>query len=95
LSHVFLIGIWATTSNLCPVKFFLYTMAGSVLMLVAIVYLYLRVAAEASTRQILSAIQSGRTPLTSLRIVLFLAFFLAFAIKVPLFRCTLVARTLT
>ena len=84
----FLIGIWGHDRRIyAAVKFFLYTMAGSVLMLVAIVYLYLRVGGGSfDYATILSAIQSGRTPLTSTEEVwLFLAFFFAFAIKVPLF----------
>jgi len=84
----FLIGIWGHDRRIyAAVKFFLYTMAGSVLMLVAIIYLYLRVGAGSfDYSTILSAIQSGRTPLASgEELWLFLAFFLAFAIKVPLF----------
>ena len=84
----FLIGIWGHDRRIyAAVKFFLYTMAGSVLMLVAIIYLYLRVGVGSFDYvTILSAIQSGRTPLTSgEEFWLFLAFFFAFAIKVPLF----------
>src|SRR6202040_2204686 len=82
----FLIGIWGHDRRIyAAVKFFLYTMAGSVLMLVAIVYLYLRVGGSFDYATILTAIQSGRTPLTSAEeLWLFLAFFFAFAIKVPL-----------
>ena len=84
----FLIGIWGHDRRIyAAVKFFLYTMAGSVLMLVAIIYLYLRVGGGSfDYATILSALQSGRTPLTSgEELWLFLAFFFAFAIKVPLF----------
>jgi NADH-quinone oxidoreductase subunit M len=83
----FLIGIWGHDRRIyAAVKFFLYTMAGSSLMLVAIVYLYLRMGGSFDYASILGAIQSGRTPLTSTEeLWLFLAFFIAFAIKVPLF----------
>jgi NADH-quinone oxidoreductase subunit M len=84
----FLIGIWGHDRRIyAAVKFFLYTMAGSALMLVAIIYLYLRAGGGSfDYSTILSAIQSGRTPLTSTEeLWLFLAFFLAFAIKVPIF----------
>ena len=84
----FLIGIWGHDRRIyAAVKFFLYTMAGSVLMLVAIIYLYLRVGGGSfDYATILGAIQSGRTPLTGTEeLWLFLAFFFAFAIKVPLF----------
>ncbi len=66
-------------------KFFLYTMVGSMMMLTAIIYIYNK-AGTFDYVDILSQIQSGRLvfdPHTEL--LLFLAFFLAFAIKVPLF----------
>jgi NADH-quinone oxidoreductase subunit M len=84
----FLIGIWGHDRRIyAAVKFFLYTMTGSVLMLVAIIYLYLRVGAGSfDYSTILDAIQSGRIGLTGTEeLWLFLAFFIAFAIKVPLF----------
>ncbi len=82
----FLIGIWGHDRRIyAAVKFFLYTMAGSVLMLAAIIYLY-NLAGTFDYITILSQMQSGKmvfTPTTEL--LLFLAFFIAFAIKVPLF----------
>jgi NADH-quinone oxidoreductase subunit M len=82
----FMIGIWGHDRRIyAAVKFILYTMFGSILMLVAILWLY----NEAGTfdfPDILSLIQSGQIvfpPHTEL--LLFGAFFLAFAIKVPLF----------
>jgi len=82
----FLIGIWGHDRRIyAAVKFFLYTMAGSVLMLGAIIFLYNR-AGTFDYIQILSQMQSGRLTLSSqAEMLLFLAFFLAFAIKVPLF----------
>ncbi len=84
----FLIGIWGHDRRIyAAVKFFLYTMAGSVLMLVAIIYLYQRAGTGSfDYTDILNALQSGKIALTSNEeLWLFLAFFLAFAIKVPLF----------
>jgi NADH-quinone oxidoreductase subunit M len=82
----FLIGIWGHDRRIyAAVKFFLYTMAGSVLMLGAIIYLY-NAAGTFDYVTILNQIQTGKlvfTPATEL--TLFLAFFIAFAIKVPLF----------
>jgi NADH-quinone oxidoreductase subunit M len=82
----FLIGIWGHDRRIyAAVKFFLYTMAGSVLMLAAIIYLYNR-SGTFDYLQIQSLIQSGRLvfdPQTELW--LFLAFFISFAIKVPIF----------
>jgi NADH-quinone oxidoreductase subunit M len=60
-------------------KFFLYTFAGSALMLVAILVLY----ARGGTFDLLALQQIGLEP--NLQMWLFLAFGLAFAIKVPLF----------
>jgi len=60
-------------------KFFLYTFAGSALMLVAILVLY----ARGGTFDLLALQQIGLEP--NLQFWLFLAFGLAFAIKVPLF----------
>ena len=82
----FLIGIWGHDRRIyAAVKFFLYTMAGSVLMLTAIIYLYNR-SGSFDYPTILAMIGSGRMALTwTEQILLFLAFFIAFAIKVPLF----------
>ena len=56
----FLIGIWGHDRRIyAAVKFFLYTMAGSVLMLVAIIYLSTRRRARFDYATILSAIGSG------------------------------------
>lgn len=88
----FLIGVWGGQRRIyAAVKFFIYTMVGSVLMLVAIISLYFfnETATGAGTfdfSTILANIQSGRLMLSSVQQYwLFLAFFLAFAIKVPLF----------
>jgi NADH-quinone oxidoreductase subunit M len=82
----FLIGIWGHDRRIyAALKFFLYTFAGSVLMLAAIIYLYNRTDTF-SYPAILAQLSSGRLTFTSSeQLVLFLAFFLAFAIKVPLF----------
>ena len=82
----FLIGIWGHDRRIyAAVKFFLYTMAGSVLMLAAIIYMYNR-SGTFDYGTILSMISSGRMSMTGTeQLLLFLAFFFAFAIKVPLF----------
>ena len=83
----FLIGIWGDERRVyAAIKFILYTMAGSVLMLVAILGLaYLHNAATGSLQlrpaEALRRCRSRRT----LQFWFFLAFALAFAIKVPLF----------
>lgn len=82
----FLIGIWGHDRRIyAAVKFFLYTMAGSVLMLTAIIFLYNR-AGTFDYAAILSGLASGKVMLShGEETFLFLAFFVAFAIKVPLF----------
>jgi NADH-quinone oxidoreductase subunit M len=87
----FLIGIWGHERRIyAAVKFFIYTMAGSVLMLAAILYLYAKTAAAGAATfdypAMLAMFESGKLALTHTEeLLLFLAFFLAFAIKVPLF----------
>ena len=84
----FLIGVWGGQRRIyAAVKFFLYTMVGSVLMLVAIIALYfLNGATTFDFPAILANLQSGNLVLNpTQQYWLFLAFFFAFAIKVPLF----------
>jgi NADH-quinone oxidoreductase subunit M len=78
----FLIGIWGHERRIyAAVKFFLYTMAGSVLMLVAFLVLYR--AAGARTFDIAALARVPVDP--ALQMWLFAACALAFAIKVPMF----------
>ncbi len=81
----FLIGIWGHGRRIYAAgKFFLYTMAGSVVMLVAIIYVYLQSGTFDYT-VIVSQMQSGQLKIApSAALLCFLAFFAAFAIKVPL-----------
>jgi NADH-quinone oxidoreductase subunit M len=82
----FLVGIWGHERRIyAAVKFFLYTMAGSVLMLAAIIYLYNKTETF-SYPAIIEMLSSGRLTFSPEEgMLLFLAFFVAFAIKVPLF----------
>jgi NADH-quinone oxidoreductase subunit M len=82
----FLIGIWGHERRIyAAVKFVLYTMAGSILMLVGIIWLY-TVTGTFDLPAIQTMLQQGALVLSqSTERILFLAFFLAFAIKVPLF----------
>jgi NADH-quinone oxidoreductase subunit M len=80
----FLIGIWGGPNRTyAAVKFILYTMAASVLMLVAIVALYLAAAPPGGRTFDLLVLQEAALPLALGR-WLFAAFTLAFAVKVPL-----------
>ncbi len=77
-----IIGVWGGARRIyAAVKFFLYTMAGSVLMLVAILWLHFE--AGTGTFDILAHLSKPVDP--SLQGWLFAAFALSFAIKVPLF----------
>jgi NADH-quinone oxidoreductase subunit M len=82
----FLIGIWGHERRIyAAVKFVLYTMTGSILMLVGIIWLY-NATGTFDLPKIQQLLQSGALVLPArTEMILFLAFFLAFAIKVPLF----------
>ncbi len=80
-----LIGVWGGTERIrAAVKFFLYTMAGSVLMLVAILWIYFLHFHQTGvyTTDLLQLYQTN-VPLGA-QTWLFLAFAVAFAIKVPM-----------
>ena len=81
-----LIGVWGGPRRVyAALKFFLYTMAGSVLMLVAILWLYwLQKEATGVATFDLPAFYALRIPAAT-QVWLFLAFAFAFAIKVPMF----------
>ena len=76
-----IIGIWGGPNRIyATIKFFLYTLLGSLLMLVALLYLY---HAAGGSFSILDyhALKLALAP----QVLLFLAFFAAFAVKVPMF----------
>jgi NADH-quinone oxidoreductase subunit M len=76
----FLIGIWGGTQRMyAAIKFFLYTMAGSILMLLAIIWLGI----NQGTFYVPDLIAAGGIP-SEAQYWLFLAFAAAFAIKVPM-----------
>lgn len=77
-----LIGVWGGENRrYAAVKFFLYTLVGGLLMLVGILYLYFKGGATSFDYDVLLQVQLTRTE----QLWLFGAFFLAFAIKIPLF----------
>ena len=75
-----IIGIWGGPNKIyAAFKFFLYTLLGSLLMLVALIYLYNK---SGGSFDILTW---HKLPLTSsVQMLLFFAFFAAFAVKVPM-----------
>lgn len=75
-----LIAVWGGPRKAyASVKFFLYTLAGSVFLLVAIVALYI----NQGTFSIPALM--GQQYAANFQLLVFLAFFIAFAIKVPMF----------
>jgi NADH-quinone oxidoreductase subunit M len=75
------IGVWGGPNRVyAALKFFLYTLLGSLLTLVAFIYLY--TVSEGSFS--LSDYYHLRIPMAA-QILLFIAFFAAFAVKVPMF----------
>ena len=76
----FLIGIWGGPRKIyAAIKFFLYTMAGSILMLLAILWLGI----QGKTFSVPELIAANNIP-SNVQLWLFLAFAAAFAIKVPM-----------
>ena len=83
----FIIGIWGGKARLyASIKFFIYTMVGSLLMLVAILYVFFLSARHSGAFTFdLARVLAGLPHLQpSQQLWLFGAFFLAFAIKVPM-----------
>ncbi len=93
LPMYFLIGVWGgPRREYAAIKFFLYTLAGSVLMLLAMIALYLNVQDPATgghtfnMLHMMNQANHGSWLLNpDIRHVLFLGLFIGFAIKVPIF----------
>ena len=93
LPMYFLIGIWGgERREYAAIKFFLYTLFGSVLMLIAMIAVYLKSGTDdvARTFDIPTLIELAKTPGHALadptfQIWAFLGFFIGFAVKVPIF----------
>ena len=76
-----IIGVWGGPNRVyAAVKFFLYTLLGSLLMLVALIYLYNQSGGSFSILDF----HKVEIPMTA-QILIFIAFFFAFAVKVPMF----------
>ena len=83
----FLIGVWGSDRRLySAIKFFLYTLVGSVVMLLGILALYFGYTDPATGRHTFDIVQWQQHGFDyNLQWWVFLAFFLGFAIKVPMF----------
>jgi NADH-quinone oxidoreductase subunit M len=86
----FLVGIWGSEQRIyAAVKFFLYTMTGSILMLLAILWLgnnFGTFNVQEIIARVSQVAASGQSvfPDVTTEALLFLGFFIAFAIKVPI-----------
>jgi NADH-quinone oxidoreductase subunit M len=75
-----IIGVWGGPNRVyAALKFFLYTLLGSLLMLVALLYLYF----QSGSFEILDYHRLALPSLT-VQVLLFIAFFMAFSVKVPM-----------
>ncbi len=75
-----IIGVWGGERRVyATIKFFLYTFLGSVFMLVALIYMYLKAGSYS-----IAAFQMLPLGMTE-QVLIFFAFMLAFAVKVPMF----------
>ncbi len=76
-----LIGVWGGPNRVyAAIKFFLFTLVGSVLMLIGIIVLYLN---TGNSFDVLKMMETNYP--FNLQVMLFWAFFAAFAVKVPMF----------
>jgi len=93
LPMYFLIGIWGGPRRVyAAIKFFLYTLLGSVLMLIVILVLYFNVRDPVSGGHTMNMLQmmaqgnhGGILSLNLVRTLLFFGLYIGFAIKVPVF----------
>jgi NADH-quinone oxidoreductase subunit M len=75
-----IIGVWGGPNRVyAAIKFFLYTLLGSLLMLVALIWLFLTSGGSANILD-WHQLQLGMTP----QILIFIAFLISFAVKVPM-----------
>src|SRR5690606_16996381 len=78
----FICALWGDGDRIrVNLKFFIYTFFGSLLMLIAIIYLY----QQTGTNDLSWAALTNLTLTEGAQILVFWAFFIAFAIKIPLF----------
>jgi NADH-quinone oxidoreductase subunit M len=85
LPMYFLIGIWGgPRREYAAIKFFLYTLLGSVLLLVTILYLYFAADPHTFDMTRLREVAAAHVPL-EVQLLLWAALFIGFAIKIPAF----------
>jgi NADH-quinone oxidoreductase subunit M len=83
LPMYFLIGVWGGPNKIyAAIKFFLYTLFGSVFMLLAVIFLYFK---AGKTFDMVEMMQAARGLTMSVQVLMWFAFYIAFAIKIPAF----------
>jgi NADH-quinone oxidoreductase subunit M len=83
LPMYFLIGIWGGPRKIyAAIKFFLYTLFGGVFMLIAMIFLYYK---AGKTFNMVEIMQNAKGITLMAQALLWFAFYIAFAIKVPAF----------
>jgi len=86
LPMYFLIGIWGgPRREYAAIKFFLYTLAGGVLMLIAMLMFYFNSGGEFSLPRLAELATDGKTFSSGLQVTAFILLFIGFAIKLPAF----------
>ena len=93
LPMYFLIGIWGGPRRVyAAIKFFIYTLIGSVLMLIVILVFYFNIQDPETGRNTFNMLlmmdranHSGLMTINNIKILLWLGLFIGFAIKVPVF----------
>ncbi len=86
LPMYFLIGIWGgPRREYAAIKFFLYTLVGGVLMLIAMLMFYFNSGGEFSLIRLAALAADGTTFSPSLQLTAFVLLFIGFAIKLPSF----------
>ena len=86
LPMYFLIGFWGGPRRIyAAIKFFIYTLVGSVLMLIAMIALYLTLEPHSFNVLSMIAVIPKLSMAGNFKMWIFLAMFIAFAIKVPVF----------
>src|SRR5437667_8352247 len=87
LPMYFLIGVWGgPRREYAAIKFFLYTLLGSVLMLVAVLSFYFGADPHSFDMTQLGTLLAKKIPL-DVQVILWVALFIGFAIKIPAFPC--------
>ena len=77
-----IIGIWGAENRVyAAIKFFLYTLAGSLLMLIAIIYIYINTGHELNIINLYQLVPKFDSRVQNF---LWIAFFVSFAVKVPM-----------